>query len=186
MTNTIADIGTADVILVTGSNTTENHPVLSTFVKRAALKGKTLIVIDPRKIKLTEHAAKWIRPNLGTDIAWINGLMNVIINENLHDKEFVENRTEGFEELKKKVASYTPEYVETITGIAADDIIATARTFARARSAAILYCMGITQHTCGTDNVKSLANLSMLYGKPWHPGRRREPSEGPEQRAGGL
>ena len=164
MTNTIADIETADVILVTGSNTTENHPVLSTFVKRAARNGKTLIVVDPRRIKLTEHANTWLRPQLGTDIAWINGLMHVIIDENLQNKTFVRERTEGFEALAETVKKYTPEYVESITGIAADDIVATARKFARARSATILYCMGITQHTCGTDNVKSLANLSMLCG----------------------
>lgn len=164
MTNTIADIETADVILVTGSNTTENHPVLSTFIKRAALKGKTLIVVDPRKIKLTEHAKKWLRPNLGTDIAWINGLMNVIIEENLHNKEFIQNRTEGFDQIVDTVKKYTPSYVEEITGIPAQDIIETARLFAKAGTASICYCMGITQHTCGTDNVKSLANLSMLCG----------------------
>lgn len=164
MTNTIADIEIADVILVTGSNTTENHPVLSTFIKRATLKEKTLIVIDPRKIKLTEYAKKWLRPNLGTDIAWINGLMHVIVKENLHDKEFIKNRTEDFEKLAENIQKYTPEYVEEITGISANDIIETARLFAKAEKASICYCMGITQHTCGTDNVKSLANLAMLCG----------------------
>lgn len=164
MTNTIADIETADMILVTGSNTTENHPVLSTFIKRAALKGATLIVIDPRRIRLSDHATAWLRPELGTDIAWINGLMHVIIKEDLHDKAFIENRCEGFDELKKTVETYTPDYVEAITGISAKDIIETARTFAKAKSASIVYCMGITQHTTGTDNVKSLANLSMLCG----------------------
>ncbi len=178
MTNTIADVETADVILVTGSNTTENHPVLSTFVKRAAKNGKTLIVVDPRRIKLTQHANKWLRPQLGTDIAWINGLMHVIIDENLHDKKFVEERTEGFEALAEAVKKYTPEYVEEITGIPADEIVATARKFARARVAAILYCMGITQHTCGTDNVKSLANLSMLCGHLGKPGGGVNPLRG--------
>lgn len=178
MTNTIADIETADVILVTGSNTTENHPVLSTFVKRAALKGSTLIVIDPRRIKLTEHANTWLRPGLGTDIAWINGLMNVIIGENIYDRAFVENRCEGFEELKQTVETYTPDYVEAITGINADDIIRTARIFAGAKSASILYCMGITQHTTGTDNVKSLANLSMLCGNLGIPGGGVNPLRG--------
>lgn len=178
MTNTIADIETADVILVTGSNTTENHPVLSTFVKRAALHGKTLIVIDPRKIRLTDHANVWLRPELGTDIAWINGLMNVIISENLHDQAFVENRCEGFEALKQTVSTYTPDYVEALTGINADDLIKTARTFAKAKSASILYCMGITQHTTGTDNVKSLANLSMLCGNLGIPGGGVNPLRG--------
>lgn len=178
MTNTIADIETADVILVTGSNTTENHPVLSTFVKRAALKGSNLIVIDPRRIKLAEHATIWLRPGLGTDIAWINGLMNVIISENLYDRAFVENRCEGFEEFKQTVETYTPDYVEAITGINADDIVKTARIFAKAKCASILYCMGITQHTTGTDNVKSLANLSMLCGFIGIPGGGVNPLRG--------
>jgi len=179
MTNTIADIETAKVILVTGSNTTENHPVLSAFVKRAVKNNNAnLIVIDPRKIKLTDHAGTWLRQELGTDIAWINGLMHVIIKEDLHDQEFIRNRTEGFEELKKIVAKYTPEHVEKITGIAAQDIIETARAFATAESASILYCMGITQHTCGTDNVKSLANLSMLTGNLGKPGGGVNPLRG--------
>ncbi|SLM29031.1 Formate dehydrogenase subunit alpha [Desulfamplus magnetovallimortis] len=178
MTNTIADIETADVILVTGSNTTENHPVLSTFIKRAAMKGTTVIVIDPRKIKLTEHSAKWLRPTPGTDIAWINGLMHVIIEENLMDSDFISNRTEGFDALQETVKKYTPKYVEDITGISSDDIIQTARIFAKAKRASICYCMGITQHTCGTDNVKSLANLSMLCGHLGKPGGGVNPLRG--------
>ncbi len=178
MTNTIADIETSDVILVTGSNTTENHPVISTFIKRAAKKGKTLFVVEPRKIKLTEHAQKWLRPQPGTDIAWINGMMHVIIKENLQDKEFIENRTENFEALKAAIEDYTPEKVETITGIKAQDLVEVAREFARAKAASICYCMGITQHTCGTDNVKSLANLSMLCGHLGKPGGGVNPLRG--------
>jgi formate dehydrogenase major subunit len=165
MTNTIADIEKSEVILLTGSNTTENHPVLSAFVKRAVTtKGAKLIVVDPRRIKMTEFADMWIRPDLGTDVAWINGLMHVIIKEYLYDKTFVENRTVGFDELKRTVEKYTPEYVETITGIPANTLINAARLYAGAAAGSILYCMGITQHTTGTDNVKSLANLAMLCG----------------------
>ena len=178
MTNTIADIETADVILVTGSNTTENHPVLSTYVKRAALKGARLIVVDPRRIKLAEPAHTWLRPELGTDIAWINGLMHVIIREGLHNTKFIDERTEGFEELRATVASYTPEHVASITGIPAQDIIDAARIFAKAEKASILYCMGITQHTTGTDNVKSMANLSMLCGFLGIPGGGVNPLRG--------
>jgi formate dehydrogenase major subunit len=178
MTNTIADIETSDLILVTGSNTTENHPVLSSFVKRAVLKGKKLYLIDPRRIKLADHATQWLRPFPGTDIAWINGLMHVIIREDLHDKAFVEKRTENFEALKETVERYTPEYVEAITGIKEEDIIEVARQFATAPVASILYCMGITQHTCGTDNVKSLANLSMLCGHLGKPGGGVNPLRG--------
>ena len=165
MTNTIADIEEATVILITGSNTTENHPVLSSVVKRAVtLKGAKLIVVDPRRIRITRYAAKWLRQNLGTDVVWINGLMHVIIKEGLHDKPFIENRTEGFDALQKIVEKFTPDYVEKITGIPTRELIDAARLYAKAERASILYCMGITQHTTGTDNVKSLANLAMLCG----------------------
>jgi formate dehydrogenase major subunit len=165
MTNTIADIEEADVILITGSNTTENHPVLSSFVKRAVTaKGTKLIVVDPRRIRITRYATKWLRQNLGSDVAWINGLMHVIIKEGLHAKQFVESRTEGFDELQRIVEKFTQEVVERITGIPTQEIIDAARLYARAERGCILYCMGITQHTTGTDNVKSLANLAMLCG----------------------
>ncbi len=165
MTNPISDIDKAQVILITGSNTTENHPVISNYIKRAVKAKKCkLIVVDPRKIKLTEFADIWIRPNLGTDIAWINGMMHIIIKEGLLNKQYIDDRTVGFEELKKTVEAYTPEYVEKITGIPASDLIDAAMMYAEASIASIFYCMGITQHITGTDNVKSLANLSMLCG----------------------
>lgn len=165
MTNTIACLEKADVILVTGSNTTENHPVISSFIKRAVkFKDAKVILVDPRRIKLAEHAHKFLRQNLGTDVAWINGMIYVIINEGLYDKKFVEERTENFEELKKMVEKYKPDYVEQITGIPARDLTESARMFANAKNGSIVYCMGITQHTTGTDNVKSLANLSMICG----------------------
>jgi formate dehydrogenase alpha subunit len=165
MTNPIEDIEKANVILITGSNTTENHPVLSTYVKRAVrFNGAKLIVVDPRKIPVTKFADIWIRQNLGTDVAWINGMMHIIINENLFDEKYVTERTVGLDELKATVEKYTPEYVESITGIPEEQLIEAARLFASATAASILYAMGITQHTTGTDNVKSLANLAMLCG----------------------
>ena len=164
-TNPIGDIENSDVILITGSNTTENHPVLSSYVKRAVkFKGTKLIVIDPRKIKISEFADKWLRPNPGTDVAWINGLIHVILKEGLQNQSFIDERCEDFEELGPSVEMFTPEYVEKITGIAAEDIIETARLYAKAGKASILYCMGITQHSHGTDNVKGLANLAMTCG----------------------
>jgi formate dehydrogenase alpha subunit len=165
MTNTIGDIEEADVILVTGSNTSENHPVISSAVKRAVTRrGAKLIVVDPRRIAITRFASRWLRQNPGTDVAWINGMMNVIIAEGLYDREFVESRTTGFEALRQTVDKYTPELVESIAGIPAADLAAAARLYAGAGSSSILYCMGITQHTNGTNNVKSLANLAMLCG----------------------
>jgi len=165
MTNPIEDIERADVILVTGSNTTENHPVLSSYVKRAVtFKGAKLIVVDPRRVQIARFAHQWLRPKPGTDVAWINGFMHVIIAEKLYAEKYVTSRTVGLEELKKTVERYTPEYVSELTGIPAEQIVEAARLFASAPAASILYTMGITQHTCGTDNVKSLANLSMLCG----------------------
>jgi formate dehydrogenase alpha subunit len=165
MTNSIAELEDSDCILVIGSNTTETHPVISTFIKRAArLKKKTLLVIEPRRIDLVRHATLWLRQHPGTDVAVINGLMHVIIQENLHDQAYIAERTENFEALKETVARYTPEYVEQISGIPASDLRAAARLYGQAPAASIVYAMGITQHTTGTDNVKSLANLAMLCG----------------------
>ncbi len=165
MTNPIADIEKAKVILVTGSNTTENHPVISSCIKRAVkFKGARLIVVDPRRIKLTQFAEKWLRPLPGTNVAWINGLMHVIIKEKLFDASFVKNRTVNFDKLEKSIKNFTPDHVESITGIKKDDLVEAARLYAQADPGSILYCMGITQHTSGTDNVKALANLAMLCG----------------------
>ncbi len=165
MTNTIGEIEKADVILITGSNTTENHPVISSLVKRAVSFGDTkLVVVDPRRITISDFADSWLRQNLGTDVAWINGMIHVIIKENLQDQSFIDQRTQGYEELKQTAEKYTPEYVEEITGIPAQSLIEAARLYATAKAGSILYCMGITQHTHGTDNVKSLANLAMLCG----------------------
>lgn len=165
MTNPIGDIEKADVILLTGSNTTENHPVLSSYIKRAvSFKGAKFIVVDPRCIPMTGFATLWLRQNLGTDVVWINGMMHVIIKEKLYNENYVNARTVGLDELKKTVDKYTPEYVEKITGIPKERIIEAARIYAQAKAASILYAMGITQHISGTDNVKSLANLAMLCG----------------------
>lgn len=165
MTNPISDIEKSDVILITGSNTTENHPVLSTYIKRvASFMDTKLIVVDPRRIPITRFATIWMRQTLGTDVAWINGMMHIIIKEGLYDKEYVESRTEGFEELKATVEQYTPEHVEKITGIPKDQLVEAAHLYAQANAASIFYAMGITQHITGTDNVKSLANLAMLCG----------------------
>ena len=166
MTNSVRDcVEEANVILVIGSNTTEQHPVMGYLIKHVVEYSDTkLIVADPRKIELTEYADVWLRHRCGTDVALLNGLMNVILNEDLHDHEFVENRTENFEELKKVVSKYTPEQTEEITGVPKEKIIEAARLYSEAGRASILYSMGITQHTTGTENVLSVANLAMLTG----------------------
>jgi len=178
MTNSIAEIEDADVALVIGSNTTETHPVISTFVKRATLGKMKLIVADPRKITMTNFAEIWLRQRPGTDVALLNGLLNVIIAEGLQDQAFIDERTENFEELKKTVAGYTPEKVEEITGVPANSLKEAARLYAKAESATILYAMGITQHTSGTDNVKALANLAMATGNVGRPSTGVNPLRG--------
>ncbi len=165
MTNPISDVLKAEVILATGTNTDENHPIIANYVKEAVMRnGAKLLVIDPRRISLVDRAALWLCPKPGTDVAWINGLMHIIIKEGWHAKDYVDERTEGFEELRVHLEPYTPEYVSEITGLSSDELHAAASLFGKARPGSILYAMGITQHTTGTDNVKSLANLAMLCG----------------------
>jgi formate dehydrogenase alpha subunit len=164
MTNTVGDLGEADAILVTGSNTTESHPIIGLEIRKAVERGTELLVFDPRRISLTRRAAVWGRQLSGTDVVWINGLMHVILREGLHDQAFIDERTEGFEAVRDAVAAYTPERVEAISGIPAADIERAARIYGRAERAAIVYSMGITQHTTGVDAVRSLANLAMLTG----------------------
>ncbi len=165
MTNSIGEIAGAEFILATGTNTTEAHPVIGIQVKKALRNGATLAVVDPRKTEMAEIADYHLQIKSGSDIALFNGLANVIIAEELWNKEFVEQRTEEFEAFKAAVAKYTPEYVEGITGVPAEIIKQVARGYAQAKSATILYTMGITQHICGTHNVFSAANLAMLCGQ---------------------
>ncbi|MFH1230756.1 MAG: molybdopterin-dependent oxidoreductase, partial [Planctomycetota bacterium] len=165
MTNSIDEIEEMDVGLIIGSNTTEAHPIIGYAIKRAANKGAKLIVCDPRMIELTEFSEIWLQHRCGSDVALINSLMYVIIEEGLENKEFIKNRTEGFEEMKKVVMNYPPEKVEKITGVPADDIRKAARLYAKAKNAMVFYSMGITQHTTGTGNAMSLANLVMLCGQ---------------------
>jgi len=165
MTNSIPELAESDCILVTGSNVTETHPVTATYIKNAVRRGAGLIVVDPRRIDLVAKSTLWLRPKSGSDVAWINGLVHVIIAEGLTDQAFIEERTEGFAELKALVAAYTPERVEAISGIPAEKLRRAARLYAGSERSAIVYAMGITQHTTGTDNVLALANLAMAAGQ---------------------
>lgn len=163
MTNSIDEIEHADCIFITGSNTTEAHPIIGLRVKWAVERhGAKLIVADPRRIDITRFADIHMRQRSGTDVALFNAMMNVIISEGLADEDFMISRTEGFEEFRKVIEDCTPEWAEPITGVSADDIREAARMYANAKRASIIYSMGITQHTTGTDNVLSLANLAML------------------------
>ena len=165
MTNSINEFEEADCFLITGSDTTAQHPLIGSRIINSVLnRGARLLIADPRRIELSKYASVYMQQKNGTDVAWINGMMHVIIKEGLEDKEYIRNRTEGFEELKELVKDYTPEYVEKITTIPKERLIEAARIYATTKKAMIVYSMGITQHTTGVDNVKSLANLAMLTG----------------------
>ncbi len=152
------------MIILVGTNISEAHPVASTFVKDAVLAGAKLIVIDPRRTDMVDFADTFIQLKVGSDVALINALMNVLITENLYDKKYVDSCTEGFEELKKKVMEYTPEKAAKISGIPADTIRELARKMASVKPAMLMYTLGITEHICGVNNVMSCANLQMLLG----------------------
>ncbi|MBN1802074.1 MAG: formate dehydrogenase subunit alpha [Candidatus Lokiarchaeota archaeon] len=168
MTNSIDEIADADVIYITGSNTNEQHPLIGKRILEALHKGAKLIVADPRTIPLselaTDHDGIQMNQRPGTDVALMNGMMNVIINENLYDKEFVEQHCENFEEFKEEVLKMTPEKAAEITGVKKEKIIDSARIIGKGKAVSLIYSMGITQHTTGVDNVKTTANLQMLCG----------------------
>lgn len=164
MTNSIEEIADADFILAIGTNTTETHPIIGLKVKKAVRNGNKLVVIDPRKTEIAELADTYLPIASGSDLALLNAFAHVIIFEELYNKEFVTERTEGFDELKAGVEKYTPEYAANISGIPAETIRQVAREYAQAEKATILYTMGITQHVTGTDNVLAIANLALLTG----------------------
>lgn len=152
------------MFLVIGSNMTEAHPVAATYVKNAVLKGAKLIVVDPRKHRLVDFAEMHLPLKVGSDIALLNGIMNVLITEQLYDEAFVNSYTEGFEDLKDKVTAYPPEIAAEISGIGANTIREVARLLSSVKPVMICYTLGITEHTCGKNNVMSVANLQMLLG----------------------
>jgi formate dehydrogenase major subunit len=164
MTNSFSEFSRAKMFLVIGSNMTEAHPVASTFVKNAVLKGAKLIVADPRRHRLVDFADMHLPLKVGSDIALLNAMMHVLIEEDLYDKAFVEASTTGFEQLKKTVMTYPPEKVADICGIDADTIREVARLLASVKPVMVCYTLGITEHTCGKNNVMSVANLQMLLG----------------------
>lgn len=164
MTGSLDDLLAAEVIFLIGANTTEAHPVTGYRIKQAVRRGTKLIVADPRRIELVKYADVWLRHRPGTDIALLNGLAHVILQENLWDKEFVATHSEGFDEWRRVVEKYPPERVAQICEVEADTIVRAARLFGRARRGCIVYAMGITQHRSGTQNVMAVANLAILTG----------------------
>lgn len=180
MTNSIQDVTQqANGFFIIGSNTTEQHPVIGMGIRQAVKRrGATLIVADPRRIPLVDFATIHLQHRPGSDIALLNSLMNVLITEELYDKAFVAERTEGLEDLKLKVARYTPEMAAEITGVPPELVRKAARLMAGLKPLALLYAMGITQHTTGHQNVMSCANLQMLLGNMGIPGGGVNPLRG--------
>ena len=168
----------SDVIIVIGANPTENHPVAATFFKNAAKAGKTLIVMDPRGHALARHATHMLQFKSGTDVALLNAMLNVIIEEGLHDEQYVAAHTEGFEALKKHIKPFTPEAMEPVCGVAADTLRAVARTYAGAKAGIIFWGMGISQSTHGTDNARCLISLALCTGQIGRPGTGLHPLRG--------
>ena len=178
MTNNLIDIENSRCIFAIGTNFTEAHPVVSRWAQKAKDKGATVIVADPRITSTSWMSDIHLRLKPGSDIDLLRGMMKVIIDEGLADKDFIAARTEGFEDLQKGLQDYSVEKAAELTGIPAGDIIRAARVYARSSASALLYSMGITQHVCGTDNVKTCATLALISGQIGRPGAGVWPMRG--------
>ena len=179
MSNSIAEMENLQAFIVTGSNTTETHPVIANFLKRAVRKnGAKLIVIDPRRVEMTDFATLWLRQNPGTDVAVFQAMAHTIVKEGLYDPDFIAYRTEGFNEYLESLEAFTPEWAESVSGVPAESIRAAARIYAGAERAAIYWGMGISQSTHGTDNTLSLVNLALMCGHVGKAGTGLNPLRG--------
>ncbi len=164
MTNSIQEFANTKLLFCIGTNMTEAHPVAATFVKNGVRNGAKMIVVDPRRHRLADYADVFAQIKVGSDVAFLNAIMNVLITEDLYDKEFVRDHCENFEELKATVLKYPPERGEEISNVPKETIIEIARMLGTIKPAMLLYTLGITEHTCGTDNVMAVANIQMLLG----------------------
>lgn len=178
MTNPITDFANSDCLFVIGSNFAENHPIVSRWVQDAKEKGGALIVADPRFTPTAWGADIFLQLLPGSDVTLLNAMMHVIINEGLENKDFIARRTVGVDELIRLVQDYTPEQAEKVTRVPAERIRQAARAYAKAKAAAIIYCMGVTQHISGTETVINCANLAMLCGQIGRPGTGVNPLRG--------
>ena len=178
VSNPVADVADAEVIVVIGASPTENHPVAATFMKNAARAGKTLIVMDPRRTPIARHADYVLQFKPDTDVAMLNAIMNSVISQGLVDPAFIANRTEGYEALKTHLADYTPEKMAPICGIPAATLHEVARVFASSAGSMIFWGMGVSQHVHGTDNARCLINLSLITGQIGRPGTGLHPLRG--------
>ena len=178
MTNSIREIARAKTIFVVGGNTTSTHPVIGLDLLKALKIGGKLIVANPKTIDLSRFADVCIQHHPGTDVALLMGMAKVIVDENLYDKEFIEKRCDDFEKFKDSLSNFDMDFVEATTGVPRDKIIKAARTYATHKPSTILYGMGITQHTHGTDNVLAISNLALLTGNIGKPSTGINPLRG--------
>ncbi|HEX2538455.1 MAG TPA: formate dehydrogenase subunit alpha [Pseudolabrys sp.] len=168
----------SDVIIVIGANPTENHPVAATFFKQAAKRGSKLVVMDPRGQALKRHAWRMMQFKNGADVAMLNAMLNVIVEEKLYDQQYIQTYVEGFPAFAESIKEFTPEEMAPICGIEADTLREVARTYARAHSAIIFWGMGVSQHTHGTDNARCLIALALITGQIGRPGTGLHPLRG--------
>ena len=179
MSNSIAEMEHLDTFIVTGSNTTETHPVISLFLKKAVRQNNAkLIVIDPRQIELTDFATLWLRQEPGSDVAVFQAMAHVIVSEQRYNADFIAARTEDFDDYVESLESFTPEWAESVSGVPAEDIRTAARMYADAERAAFYWGMGISQSTHGTDNALALTNLALMTGHIGKPGTGLNPLRG--------
>ena len=178
VSNQVADVAEADSIIVIGANPTVNHPVAATFIKNAAKAGKNLIVLDPRKNDLARHATHYLQFKPDTDVALLNAMMKSIIDQNLIDQEFINERTTDFEELKEHLKDFTPEKMSSICGIDAELIHEVAKIYASSSASIIFWGMGVSQHVHGTDNARALISLALMTGQVGRPGTGLHPLRG--------
>jgi formate dehydrogenase major subunit len=178
VSNQVADVAQAEVIIVIGANPTENHPVAATFMKNAAQDGATLIVMDPRRNQLARHATHYLQFRADTDVALLNAMIHTIIDEDLVDEKFIAERTTDFDLVRENVKDFSPENMAEICGIDAETIRCVARAYGQSRRAMIFWGMGISQHVHGTDNARCLIALSMMTGNIGRPGTGLHPLRG--------
>jgi formate dehydrogenase major subunit len=178
VTTTYGDVVNADVVLITGTNTTSNHPVAATFFKQAARDGAKIIVVDPRATGITEHAWRFCQIRSGTDVAFYNGMMHVIIEKGLVDEDYVSKHTTDFEAVKETVKKYTPEHVAGLTGVPAETIVEVATAYGLANAAITYWGMGMSQHVHGTDNCRCIISLALMTGNMGKHGAGLHPLRG--------
>jgi formate dehydrogenase major subunit len=178
VTATFNEIENADLAIVIGANPTENHPVAATFLKQFAKRGGELIVMDPRGQGLRRHATHMLQFRPGTDVALLNAIMNVIVEEKLYDRQYIEGFTEGFFEFRDHIRAFTPERMSELCGIPPEQIRTVARAYAGADRAMIFWGMGVSQHVHGTDNARCLISLALLCGQIGRPGSGLHPLRG--------